>query len=192
MKSIFLVITALLVLCGTSYSRSSLSDPNRLRFYDTSSSYRCSRRIISLRESQQSVLDKCGEPDREAYIRDEGFDVWIYGDNMYVYYLLFIDGQLERILSTRCWNDNPDCEAYNSRWDRCRNSERNNGYRYPVDTPPNMKRNGVRTKDAPGWLSKLKCRFWSQTKAWHFKELLRFQRKLKITGNDSRYGNILI
>jgi len=115
MKSIFLVITALLVLCGTSHSQSSLSDPNRLRFYDTSSSYRCSRRIISLRESQQSVLDKCGEPDREAYIRDGGFDVWIYPDGEYVYYLLFLDGQLDRIASTRCWNDNPDCEAYNSR-----------------------------------------------------------------------------
>jgi len=115
MKSIFFFITALLVFCGTSHAQSSLSDPNRLRFYDNSSSYRCSRRIISLREPQRSVQDKCGEPDREAYIRDGGFDVWIYYDSDYVYYLLFIEGQLERILSTRCWNDNPDCEAYNSR-----------------------------------------------------------------------------
>jgi hypothetical protein len=115
MKSMILAIAALLVFSGTSRAQSSLSDPNRLSFYDTSSSYRCSRRIISLRESQQSVLDKCGEPDREAYIRGGGFDVWIYPDGEYVYYLLFLDGQLDRIASTRCWNDNPDCETYNSR-----------------------------------------------------------------------------
>ncbi len=115
MKFIFPIMAALFVFYGTSHAQHSLSNPDRLRFYDTASSYRCSRRIIALGDYQQSVLDKCGDPDREAYIRDGGYDVWIYGDDPYIYYLLFLEGRLERILSTRCWNDNPDCEAYNSR-----------------------------------------------------------------------------
>lgn len=115
MKSIFRLIVILCVLSGTAFGQSSLSDPERLRFYDQSSSYRCSRRIISLGEYEHAVLDKCGEPDREAYISGEGSDVWIYHERDYVYYLIFTNGQLERILSTRCWNDNPDCEVNTGR-----------------------------------------------------------------------------
>lgn len=111
-KSIFRLIAVFCVFCGSAYGQYPLSDPDRLRFYDQSSSYRCSRRIIAPGDYRQSVLDKCGEPAREAYIRSEGYDVWIYQEGNYVYYLLFLNGQLERILSTRCWNDNPDCEPY--------------------------------------------------------------------------------
>lgn len=121
MKSILLAIITVLVLCGTSNSQSSLWDPDRLRFYDNDSTYRCWGRMIYLRDSQRSVLEKCGNPFRKAFIRDGGYKVWIYMDDPYVYYLLFQGSQLERIKSTRCWSDNPDCEAPNSQWDRWRN-----------------------------------------------------------------------
>jgi hypothetical protein len=87
-----------------------LTDQDRVRFYDDNSNVRCSGSLVSIGTFQPDVLEKCGEPIRKTYAQGEPFKVWIYRVDNLVYYLGFINGRLERIKSTRCWKDNPDCE----------------------------------------------------------------------------------
>jgi len=97
-------------LTGVSHSLTRLYDPERLNFYDESQDVRCSGSLVEVQVGEQTVLDKCGEPIRRAAIRGRGVQAWIYWFGQYVYYLVMVDGQLERIVSTKCWTDNPDCE----------------------------------------------------------------------------------
>ena len=105
------IIIVLLLLIGSIAYSQPLTDHNRVRFYEENKNVRCSGRIVSPGMFQHEVLDRCGEPLRETYVEGEPFDaVWIYRVSRRVYYLGFIHERLERIRSTRCWKDNPDCE----------------------------------------------------------------------------------
>ena len=108
--SFCMVITMVLLQVTVSNSQEPLYEPDRLKFYYNSDRVRCSGSIVSVGDSKRKVLRNCGEPIREAYMRKESINVWIYWFGRSVYYMVFISDRLERIKSTGCWSDNPDCE----------------------------------------------------------------------------------
>lgn len=80
-------------------------------FSNDHSSIRCTAGIVLLGEPRQVVLDKCGEPVAVTPEHTDGYDVWIYqvGASKFMYYLGFINGQLDRIVSRPCVNNDPNC-----------------------------------------------------------------------------------
>jgi len=75
------------------------------------SSLRCGDNIITIGESSQNVISKCGEPVRKTSTVQDPFEIWIYRFNSSnaIYYLSFSGESLERIIDAECWADNPDC-----------------------------------------------------------------------------------
>ena len=67
--------------------------------------------IVQVGEPMEDVRDKCGEPVAVTPEHSDGYDVWIYqvGESKYMYYLGFLNGQLDRIVSRPCVNNDPDC-----------------------------------------------------------------------------------
>lgn len=105
----YIILTVSICIAIEDSVADTIWNPNRIRFYDTST-LRCSGRIISQGISQNEVIDLCGEPLRSARVYGTPYDVLIYQFGDYVYYMGIIDGQLKRMKRARCWKDNPDCE----------------------------------------------------------------------------------
>ena len=80
-------------------------------FSNEHSSIRCTDGNVAVGKSRQEVLDKCGEPVAVTPERSDGYEVWIYqvGASKFMYYLGFLDGQLDRIVSRPCVNNDPNC-----------------------------------------------------------------------------------
>ena len=98
-----IALTLLIIFPGTSYSIdfNSLADQ---------SSYRCSGGVVGIGDSDIEVRKKCGDPYLIGRKQDFG-PVWIYyedGSN-YMYYLPFLNGKLQRIVSAPCSPDDADC-----------------------------------------------------------------------------------
>ena len=80
-------------------------------FSNDHSSIQCTDGIVQVGEPRQVVLDKCGEPVAVTPEQLDGYDVWIYqvGASKFMYYLGFLNGQLDRIVSRPCVNNDPNC-----------------------------------------------------------------------------------
>ena len=80
-------------------------------FSNDHSSVRCTGGSISVGEMARGVREKCGEPAAITPGNSHSYKVWIYrlGESKFMYYLGFLNGQLERIVSRPCVNNDPDC-----------------------------------------------------------------------------------
>ena len=74
------------------------------------SSLRCSNGVVAIGDLDRDVRDKCGAPYQIGQRQDFG-PVWIYYEEQanYMYYLPFLNGKLQRIVSAPCSPDDPDC-----------------------------------------------------------------------------------
>ncbi|MGD8471590.1 MAG: DUF2845 domain-containing protein [Desulfobacterales bacterium] len=74
------------------------------------STYRCPGGLVSIGDSDNTVREKCGDP-LEVTSREDKGPIWIYhfGQDRFMYYLEFVFGKLQRILSTPCSLDNYEC-----------------------------------------------------------------------------------
>ena len=80
-------------------------------FSNDHSSIRCTDGIVQVGDQQQQVLDKCGDPVAISPGDSDAYNVWIYqvGAAKFMYYLGFFNGQLEKIVSEPCINNDPNC-----------------------------------------------------------------------------------
>ena len=103
-KSLALFVLGLFILAADDIRRT-LPDGTDV------SALSCGSSIVFMGAPTGDVIEKCGEPIKKAHFLDQPGDVWIYrfdqADNMY--FLAFIDGQLERIFDVSCMDDNTDC-----------------------------------------------------------------------------------
>ncbi|MDX1707543.1 MAG: DUF2845 domain-containing protein [Desulfobacterales bacterium] len=74
------------------------------------SSLRCSDGVVAIGDLDRDVREKCGPPFQIGRRQDFG-PVWIYYEEQsnYMYYLPFLNGRLQRIVSSPCSPDDPDC-----------------------------------------------------------------------------------
>ena len=74
------------------------------------STLRCSGGIVATGDSDRAVLQKCGEPLDVQSKQDVG-PVWIYhiGQSKFMYYLAFLNGRLQRIVSAPCSVNDYEC-----------------------------------------------------------------------------------
>lgn len=104
-KKLYLIITlaVLIIFAETSHSIDfwSLADQ---------SSYRCPGGVVAIGDSDRAVREKCGDPVDVARKQDKG-PIWIYhfGQDRFMYYLEFVFGKLQRILSAPCRLDDYEC-----------------------------------------------------------------------------------
>jgi len=103
-KLFFITIFAwLIIFAGNSYSIdfNSLADQ---------SSYRCSGGVVAIGDLDRSVRDKCGDPIEIGRKQDYG-PIWIYQSEQadFMYYLVFVNGKLQRIVGAPCNADDPEC-----------------------------------------------------------------------------------
>jgi hypothetical protein len=80
-------------------------------FSNEHSSIRCADGLVQVGDGQQEVLDKCGDPVAITPEDSDSYNVWLYqvGVAKFMYYLGFLDGELERIVSKPCINNDPNC-----------------------------------------------------------------------------------
>ncbi len=74
------------------------------------STYRCPGGVVAIGDSDNAVREKCGDPLEITSKEDKG-PIWIYhfGQARFMYYLEFVFGKLQRILSAPCNRDNYEC-----------------------------------------------------------------------------------
>ena len=74
------------------------------------SSYRCSGGVVAIGDLDRSVREKCGDPLEIGRRQDSG-PIWIYhkAQGNFMYYLVFVNGRLQRIVGAPCSPDDPDC-----------------------------------------------------------------------------------
>lgn len=74
------------------------------------SSYRCPGGIVAIGDSDRSVRETCGNP-LEVTSREDKGPIWVYhfGQERFMYYLEFVFGKLERILSRPCDRNKFEC-----------------------------------------------------------------------------------
>ena len=84
---IIISIMAVLILSNTSSALDSASD------------MQCGTDVVTVGASQFDVKEKCGEPTSIELGPGIGREQWIYnfGPTEFVYYLTFVNGELERI-----------------------------------------------------------------------------------------------
>ena len=72
---------------------------NNLPALDDTSSFQCDGGIVSARESEDSVRDKCGDPQEVTQEDADSPIVWIYnsGSSGFLTYVSFANGIVERI-----------------------------------------------------------------------------------------------
>jgi len=80
-------------------------------FSNDHSSIRCSDGSVQVGDREQQVLDKCGDPVAIAPGDSDAYNIWVYqvGVSKFMYYLGFLNGRLEKIVSQPCINNDPNC-----------------------------------------------------------------------------------
>ena len=80
-------------------------------FSNDHSSIRCTDGIVQVGDLQKQVLDKCGDPVAIAPGESDAYNIWVYqvGASKFMYYLGFLNSQLEKIVSRPCINNDPNC-----------------------------------------------------------------------------------
>jgi hypothetical protein len=73
-------------------------------------SYRCSEEVVAIGDLDRTVREKCGDPLKIGTRQDWG-PIWIYHSPQegFMYYLEFVNGKLQRIVSAHCSPDKPEC-----------------------------------------------------------------------------------
>jgi hypothetical protein len=103
-KTLTLFVFALFIVAADNITRSL---PNGTDLTALS----CGDSIVFIGDLTRDVIEKCGEPINKTQFIDQSGDVWIYrfdqGDH--VFFLAFVDGQLQRIFDVSCLDDNTDC-----------------------------------------------------------------------------------
>ena len=74
------------------------------------STMRCPGGVVSIGDSDRAVEEMCGSPDDVVRVQDYG-PIWIYqpGQSRFMYYLAFQNGNLQRIATAPCSNNDPEC-----------------------------------------------------------------------------------
>ena len=74
------------------------------------STWRCAGGVVAVGDLDRDVRSKCGSPIDMVRVQDVGV-VWIYqpGQARFMYYLAFQHGNLQRIASAPCRNNDPEC-----------------------------------------------------------------------------------
>ena len=74
-------------------------EPPILTALDETSSLECEGGIVSRGDSEDSVRDKCGNPQKVSQRDVDSPIIWFYnfGPNEFVYYVTFTNGIVERI-----------------------------------------------------------------------------------------------
>ena len=97
------ILAVLINFSGISYSIdfTSLADQD---------SYQCSGGIVAIGDLDRTVREKCGDPLKIGTRQDWG-PIWIYHSPQegFMYYLEFVNGKLQRIVSAPCSPDKPEC-----------------------------------------------------------------------------------
>ena len=72
-------------------------------------SYRCWEEIVTIGDLDRTVREKCGDP-LEIKSRQDWGPIWIYHSPQeeFMYYLEFVNGKLQRIVSAPCSPDKPE------------------------------------------------------------------------------------
>jgi hypothetical protein len=80
-------------------------------FTSDQSSLRCSGGIVAIGDVDRSVRKQCGDPLAVTRRASDSYDIWIYqfGASKFMYYLGFLNGKLQRIVSAPCSVNDPDC-----------------------------------------------------------------------------------
>jgi len=80
-------------------------------FSNDHSSIRCTDGIVKVGDPPQQVLDRCGDPVAIAPGNSDSYNIWVYhvGASKFMYYLGFLNNQLEKIVSRPCINNDPNC-----------------------------------------------------------------------------------
>lgn len=75
-------------------------------------SFRCEGSIISTGDPARQVIEKCGEPLDRGSMPNRKYDIWVYRfqGSSYVYYLGFLNRNLQRIYSVSCIKNDPYCD----------------------------------------------------------------------------------
>ena len=96
-------LALLIVLIDTSHSL-------EFRTLADQSSYRCSGGVVAVGDLDRDVRQKCGDPFQIGRLQDYG-PIWIYYEDQanFMYYLAFLNGKLQRIVSAPCSPDEADC-----------------------------------------------------------------------------------
>ena len=102
--SVFIAALALVAVVATSsfsLDFSSLADQSSLR---------CSTNVVAVGDIDRTVRETCGDPIRILRVQDLG-PIWVYGNDQdrFMYYLEFMNGKLQRIVSAPCRLDDPAC-----------------------------------------------------------------------------------
>ena len=73
-------------------------------------SYRCLDSVVAIGDLDRMVREKCGDP-LEIGTRQDWGPIWIYHSQReeFMYYLEFVNGKLQRIVSAPCSPDKPEC-----------------------------------------------------------------------------------
>ena len=105
-KSGYLIALLLLPLIVTDQTAAIEID-----FSNDHSSIRCTDGIVHVGDKEQGVMDKCGTPVAITAGDSDSYNIWLYqvGASKFMYYLGFLDGKLERIVSRPCINNDPNC-----------------------------------------------------------------------------------
>ena len=105
-KTHYLVILALLLFFPT--GQATAVD---FSFATEQSSLRCSGGIVSVGDPDRSVRERCGPPLAVTRRDIDSYNIWIYqpGASKFMYYLGFLHGKLQRIVSAPCSVNDPDC-----------------------------------------------------------------------------------
>ena len=108
MKSVSAFLIAVLVLLIFSTGQTTAIE---IDFGNDHSSIRCTDGIVQVGDLQQQVLDKCGDPVAITPGDSDSYNIWVYqaGASKFMYYLGFLNGQLEKIVSQPCINNDPNC-----------------------------------------------------------------------------------
>ena len=74
------------------------------------SSYACAGGIVAVGDLDRDVRETCGDPFQIGSRQDYG-PIWIYYEDQarFMYYLAFVNGKLQRIVSAPCTPDDPAC-----------------------------------------------------------------------------------
>jgi hypothetical protein len=103
MLSIGTALALLIILVESSFSI-------EFRTLADQSSYRCSGGIVAVGDIDRDVREKCGDPFTIGRIQDYG-PIWIFYEDQanFMYYLAFLNGNLQRIVGVPCSPDEADC-----------------------------------------------------------------------------------
>jgi hypothetical protein len=101
--SMIAVLILLILMTDTSYGLDIINMRDQ-------ASFRCPSGIVARGDSEMRVRQRCGDPLKIASRQDFG-PIWIYhfGASRFMYYLAFLHGNLQRIVSAPCSPNREEC-----------------------------------------------------------------------------------